>query len=654
VTVIELAIAPGQTGSFRVEVVRSPAGEARAEVALDVEALLARREQLEQAILASAVASRTILPQTERPLREVGQTLFTALLGSGDVAGRYRASAALASERGEGLQVVLRFDTPELAGLPWEAMYDAVDGAYVCRRDQLVRHVPVASVMQPLKVQPPLRILGIVSSPRGLPPLDVEHEQEQLTRALAKPCAEGLIEVHWAAEATWAALQDLLLGGQWHVVHFIGHGDFDASQDEGLLALTREDGRPDMVEADRLVDLLHEARPMPRLVVLNSCSGGATGANDLFAGTAAALVRGGVSAVAAMQYPISDAAAVAFARGFYTAIANGRGVDDATSSGRVAILGTRTRTLEWVTPVMYLRGSESRLFTLHPPTPTSLAAEAKPAAPASDQAESVPPGEGQVTTWGWDAYAAELNILPERINVGQRLVAAISTAAQERGLPWRAIMRKGYVAIQRPGGYNVLVVDLWWNRVPRLAAKLPAEPASLGLTSPFPQLPEIWVPDEHEWGWTVAPGTPLPDVGVLIDLVKPFQPAQGPVAAHRSEPLKAAIQRLASSGASRNIGAAADGLLAMGYELRLAKTTAPGKRPENYLRIMDPAYTAHGIGYLTPTMFSFSRAFDRERLDSLPGATLATSSVNFSHVESAQPGLTAARLLKEGQTDSDT
>ena len=79
-----------------------------------------------------------------------------------------------------------------------------------------------------------------------------------------------------------------------------------------------------------------------------------------------------------MQYPISDAAAVAFARGFYTAIANGRGVDDATSSGRVAILGTRTRTLEWVTPVMYLRGRESRLFTLHPPTPSHPAADAKP------------------------------------------------------------------------------------------------------------------------------------------------------------------------------------------------------------------------------------------------------------------------------------
>ena len=296
------------------------------------------------------------------------------MLGSGDVAGRYRASVALAAERGQGLRVVLRVDNPALAGLPWEAMYDGTAGAYVCRRDQLVRYIPVALAAPPLTVQPPLRILGVVSSPRGFAPLDVEREQEKLARALARPRSEGLVDVRWAPEATWATLQDLLLGGEWHAVHFIGHGDFDIERDEGVLALTRDDGRADLVEAARLVDLLHEARPMPRLVVLNSCSGAAARVNDLFAGTAAALVRGGVSAVAAMQYPISDAAAVAFARGFYTAIAYGRGVDDATSSGRVAILGTRAQTLEWVTPVMYLRGRDSRLFIMPPPSPGHTAA----------------------------------------------------------------------------------------------------------------------------------------------------------------------------------------------------------------------------------------------------------------------------------------
>jgi CHAT domain len=266
--------------------------------------------------------------------------------------------------RGEGLRIVLRIDSPTLAGLPWEAMYDPEAQAYVCRQAQLVRRVPVASVPSPLNVRPPLRILGVVSSPRGLTALNVEKEQDELARALERAVESGLVEVHWAPNATWAGLQEILLLEEWHVLHFIGHGDFDADQDEGLLALVRDDGRADLVAAHRLVDLLRQARPMPRLVVLNTCSGAATGVNDLFAGTAAALVRSGVSAVAAMQYEISDRAAAAFARGFYTAIACGRGIDDALSSGRVAILGLSDRTLEWVSPVLYLRGNESHLFTL--------------------------------------------------------------------------------------------------------------------------------------------------------------------------------------------------------------------------------------------------------------------------------------------------
>ena len=183
---------------------------------------------------------------------------------------------------------------------------------------------------------------------------------------------------------------------------FIGHGDFDPGRDEGMLALTREDGRADLVAAHRMVDLLRQVRPMPRLVVLNSCSGAAAGVSDLFSGTAAALVRGGVSAVAAMQYEISDGAAVAFARGFYAAIARGRGVDDAVSSGRVAILGTGDRTLEWVTPCCTCAGttpacSPSRTAARHRqqghrrhPRRRGRQAPAAPARHAADRAETAP------------------------------------------------------------------------------------------------------------------------------------------------------------------------------------------------------------------------------------------------------------------------
>jgi hypothetical protein len=163
--VIEVAIGPGgRPGEFKVEVIDSPAGRLAATASLDAGSLMARRGLLQLEVLASSTPARGV-PETEQLLRQAGQSLFAGLLGVEGIAGCYRASAALAAERGEELRVVLRIDDPELAGLPWEAMFDRETGAYVCRRNQLVRHVPVASASAPPHVRLPLRILGVVSSP---------------------------------------------------------------------------------------------------------------------------------------------------------------------------------------------------------------------------------------------------------------------------------------------------------------------------------------------------------------------------------------------------------------------------------------------------------------------------------------------------------
>src|SRR5271155_1358547 len=121
---IELAIGPGKRSkSCRVQVLESEYGPASAEVPLDVASLSARRRELEQAVIASA-DPKPKNPRSTDPLREIGQTLFAALLGTGPIAGRYAVSVAKAQEKGQGgLRVVLRIDTPELARLPWESMY---------------------------------------------------------------------------------------------------------------------------------------------------------------------------------------------------------------------------------------------------------------------------------------------------------------------------------------------------------------------------------------------------------------------------------------------------------------------------------------------------------------------------------------------------
>ena len=144
--VIEVAIGPGAVpGKFKVEVIESPAGHLSATAGLDAESLTARRGLRQQEVLASSVRTRGSSRPSSSSARR-GRRCSPGCWGAGGVAGCYRASAALAAEPGEELRVVLRIDDPALAGLPWEAMFDHEAGAYVCRRDQLVRHVPVASV----------------------------------------------------------------------------------------------------------------------------------------------------------------------------------------------------------------------------------------------------------------------------------------------------------------------------------------------------------------------------------------------------------------------------------------------------------------------------------------------------------------------------
>src|SRR5260221_4970197 len=78
--------------------------------------------------------------------------------------------------------------------------------------------------------------------------------------------------------------------------------------------------------------------------------------------------------------------------------------------------------------------------------------------------------------------------------------------------------------------------------------------------------------------------------------------------------LEEAIRRLEKANISPHIRDAVDRLRTMGYDLIPAETRIAGKRPENYLRVMDPGYTAHGTGYLTTGNFSFTSTFDLERL----------------------------------------
>jgi hypothetical protein len=143
--------------------------------------------------------------------------------------------------------------------------------------------------------------------------------------------------------------------------------------------------------------------------------------------------------------------------------------------------------------------------------------------------KSVRPPVVSPTEWTWANYADQLRIPDERIAIGRALVDRVQQAIDTAGLPWQPRFRKGYVTFQRPGGYNVVLIYLWWFEVPRLAIKLPDAPESLGLTSPYPELADAWIPRDNDWRWSVPSVQAVPDVTAAIELVKPFHPANGPM-----------------------------------------------------------------------------------------------------------------------------
>jgi len=364
----ELEVGLGTGREYPVAVIRSPAGEARETMRFpfDELALNNRLQSLQIALLRSGGRRRRVLSLEEQTVQEFGRDLFNSLV-TGEIRSRYDVSLSKAVQQAKGLRLKLRFLVPELAALPWEFLYDDRHGKYLCLSSKTppVRYLELPQPIQPLIVTPPLRILGMIASPSDLPDLEMDREIQRVEEAVKELQAEGLMELKWLPGQTWRALQRTMRWGPWHVFHFIGHGGFDPNIDEGLIALADEQGKSKLISATQLGRLLADHYPL-RLVVLNSCEGARGSKSDIFSSSAAILVRRGIPAVLAMQYEITDRAAIEFSRVFYEALADGYPVDASVTEARIAVTLALTNTLEWGTPVLYMRSPDGVLFELSP------------------------------------------------------------------------------------------------------------------------------------------------------------------------------------------------------------------------------------------------------------------------------------------------
>ncbi|WP_339386250.1 AAA-like domain-containing protein [Calothrix rhizosoleniae] len=288
-------------------------------------------------------------------LKGLGYELYQALFPD-QINARFQAAIAGAQANNHSVRLRLIFESPQLAVLPWEFLYDKQTNTFLGNNTQTVlsRYIDVPLQKRDIKAASlPLRVLVVISSPSNLAKLDVAGEEKLIKEALGKHIKAGQIELDILQEATIRNINQKLREKTYNVFHFIGHGEFN--HDKGYIALVNQDGTANLLDDERFTNFFLGNNSLG-LIILNSCGGATVSDNQVFAGTAPNLVRRGIPAVVAMQYPIFDNTAKIFADEFYRTLALGYPVDAAIQTTRNAIsmeVGLDRR--DFATPVLYMR-----------------------------------------------------------------------------------------------------------------------------------------------------------------------------------------------------------------------------------------------------------------------------------------------------------
>ncbi len=326
----------------------------------DVEALRDKVEKDAQttaltALKAEQALSRGASTEADEKLKELGEKIFKWVF-CGKVLQAFKDKHTQARREQSGLRIRLSIDPRDsnLGFYPFEIMFCPE----VPFRDHLalfggvtiVRSMAGYRFKSPATIKPPLRILIVGASPNGYAKLNLKREIENLKQALSLPG----IKVDSVEDCTLDRLKGIAGIEQPHVLHFIGHGEFDIANREGKIFLVDKRNEPESLTGEELRREIAGISSL-RLVTLNACLGNASQGADIFSSVATSIFSLQIpAAVVAMQFRITDLAAIEFSKCFYSQLALGRPVDDAITSARAHVRRKIKGTPEWATPVLYL------------------------------------------------------------------------------------------------------------------------------------------------------------------------------------------------------------------------------------------------------------------------------------------------------------
>ncbi len=307
---------------------------------------------IHERIKAYANREQGTLPDEAR-MRQFGAELFETLI-NGDTLRLY--DEARARQQNRKLDIVLTSMIPWVAEKPWEFAFDAKRQSFLATEDvNLVRNVITAvPAYVTASASGPLRILVVAAQPVGFGSLSIDEETEVIRRGFEPLMDVGLVTVDVLARATPGRLHGKLSTARFDVVHFIGHGSFDDTTQEGAIYFEDDRGNEVAMGVRSMREIF--CKRGVNLVFLNACQSGSGGRKDYNVGVAQSLVAHGMPAVVANQYSVLDTSATSFAQHFYWSIAQGMSVGQAACEARIAVnYSAGADFIDWAVPVLFTR-----------------------------------------------------------------------------------------------------------------------------------------------------------------------------------------------------------------------------------------------------------------------------------------------------------
>ena len=312
--------------------------------------------------------------KVEQNLQVWGRALFELVFRSSEKAREFFQEAT--RERLEYCEIGIASDDPVFLNLPWELLYSpdyqflapSLAGMY-----RIISGGPVRAEMPPLP-QDKLNILLIIARPYG--------ERDVPLKTIARPVLAALkpiwqrVNLQVLRPPSFERFERELNAnkGFYHIVHFDGHGDFDAQSQgfqhsfgtagQGVLVFESADGSPQVVTAAQIAQSLNDCG-VP-IFLLNACKSAREGEGEgSFSSVATRLVSLGAKGVVAMGYSVQAEAAKHFMGRLYEELVQGVSLDMAVAAGRREILNQRLRPspkgnlplADWMVPILFQQES---------------------------------------------------------------------------------------------------------------------------------------------------------------------------------------------------------------------------------------------------------------------------------------------------------